>query len=54
MEPVVHFGLGQYAARFIIVTWTDDEKATKVLDPEKYASQLIVITRRNTSPSFTL
>jgi hypothetical protein len=35
MEPVAHFGLGQYAARFIIVPWTDGEKLTKVLDSEK-------------------
>lgn len=52
MEPVAHFGLGQYAARFIIVTWTDGEKLTKVLDSEKDANQLIVIKHRNTTSSF--
>jgi hypothetical protein len=52
MEPAVQFGLGQYAARFIIVTWTDGEKLTKVLDSEKVANQLIVIKHRNTTSSF--
>jgi hypothetical protein len=52
MEPVAHFGLGQYAARFIIVPWTDGEKLTKVLDSEKDANQLIVIKHRNTTSSF--
>jgi hypothetical protein len=51
-EPVAHFGLGQYAARFIIVAWTDGEKLTKVLDSEKDANQLIVIKHRNTTSSF--
>jgi hypothetical protein len=37
MEPVAHFGLGQYAARFIIVAWTDGEKLTKVLDSEEFS-----------------
>jgi len=38
MEPVAHLGLGQYAARYIIATWTDGEKLTKVLDSEKDAN----------------
>jgi hypothetical protein len=46
MEPVAHFGLRQYAARFIIVTWTDGEKLTKGLDSEKDAKH------RNTTSSF--
>jgi hypothetical protein len=52
MEHVAHFGLGQYAARSIIVTWTDGEKLTKVLDSEKDANQLIVIKHPDTTSSF--
>ena len=52
MEPVAHFGLGQYAARSIIVTWTDGEKLTKVLDSEKDANQLIIIKHPDTTSSF--
>ena len=50
--PVAHFGLGQYAARFIIVTWTDGEKLTKVLDSEKDINQLIIIKHPDTTSSF--
>ena len=52
MEPVTHFGLGQYAARSIIATWTDGEKLTEVLDSEKDANQLIVIKHPDTTSSF--
>jgi hypothetical protein len=52
MEHVAHFGLGQYAARSIIVTWTDGEKLTKVLDSKKDANQLIVIKHPDTTSLF--
>ena len=46
------FGLGLYATRSIIVTWTDGEKLIKVLESEKDTNQLIVIKHLDTTSSF--
>ena len=46
------FWTGTVCARSIIVTWTDGEKLTKVLDSEKDANQLIVIRHPDTTSSF--
>ena len=52
MEPVAHFGLGQYVAQSNIVTWTDGEKLTKILDSKEGANQLIVIKHPDRTSSF--
>jgi len=52
MEPVAYFGLGQCVAQSIIVTWTDGEKLTKLLDYKEGANQRIVIKHPATMSSF--